>query len=94
MEIRDDEGELSETEQEWKRLYNEYLITIKTTHGCGSRGDYYIEAAYQKLVLFVKEHPNPEFKLPNRYKCFDDGLEGAFSGVASISTNRDECSIQ
>lgn len=81
------------TEADIYRIYNElldtYNITIRTTSGCGERGQTYIDDAYNKAKAFWDEHEEALTEIgaskPIKTEmCRDDGYGGAFTGIATV----------
>lgn len=66
-----------------KEEYNKLLMNLQIadsfTTGCGERGKFYIENAYNELEEFVINNNN--FHLPPKPICFNDGSGGALSGL-------------
>jgi len=89
-ESESDANDDSETQQ-YESLMREYQASLDFTAGCGPRGQIYIDQAYRKLATFVDAHPN--YRLPQKHICQDDGTSGLATGVASMARN-DDCLVQ
>lgn len=76
--------------QEFDALLAKYNSTIRTTYGCGERGQVYIDAAYAELKTFVEKHPDFHSELPIKHRCDDDGVHGLSGALKSLDG---ECSI-
>lgn len=67
---------------QFEQLYREYSIAVETTTGCGSRGQHYIDNAWDKMVEFSKLHPEIDKKMLGcKHICTNDGTSGLASGV-------------
>ncbi len=91
--------EAESLDSKFSSLIFEYNHSIRFTAGCGSRGQYYINAAWEKLQNFVKEHPEFESEMPKtKYRQRDDGTGGMATGLATFAAdarrNGDDCSVQ
>ena len=69
-----------DTQQEFQQLLNAYHSTVRTTSGCGSRGQMYINGAHEALQNFAQEHPEYKSEVPRKENCSDDGAGGFSTG--------------
>jgi len=76
----------SSHEDKFNTLLSDYHGSIRFTEGCGSRGQHYIDNAYEKLYTFVKENPQFVNRLPQKYTCHDDGMYGMSGGLAAFAS--------
>jgi len=74
--------EKSIDEIEYDSLIREYEHSIEFTSGCGERGQFYIDTAFQKLKEWIESHPGTPEKLPRRHICQNDGTDGVSTGLA------------
>ena len=73
-------------QEEWSELQSEYQIVLDMTAGCGEKGQYYVNAAYAKLVEFTKRAPEYEKELPRKVKMYGDGDGmGGFTGASTAT---------
>jgi hypothetical protein len=86
-------------EQEFSSLMRKYQHAVQLTAGCDSRGQYYIDKAYDDLQEFVNAHPEFAERTPTRREqCTDDGAGGVATGLATFPADRrrdgrEECVI-
>jgi hypothetical protein len=60
-----------------------YTISCETTEGCGSRGQMYIDQAWDELQTFCITHPEFAKAMPRaKYQCKNDGAGGTNTGFA------------
>jgi hypothetical protein len=77
----------SDTYKAYEKALRDYNITIQTTSGSGSRGDWYIEDAYSKLCRAYSALSTEDKKnnpLPRQHSCSNDGLFGCPTGMATM----------
>lgn len=77
--------------EEYRSELRRYESTLRTTSGCGFRGQLYIDAAYERLEDAVAAIPEAELNgrtrkqyLPQKGKCLDDGMDGRLTGLARV----------
>lgn len=76
---------VEELQNEWDKLVNTYNMTVRNTSGCGSRGQIYIDNAYQLMIDFSNNQPDFKPSLPKRTTCYNDGFGGMATGLGSFS---------
>lgn len=78
--------------ERYKQLLDEYNIIIKTTSGCGERGQGYIDEHYDALLEYFNVHKEILLKNncqpPRKFKCGDDGYNGALGGIQTLFVGR------
>lgn len=79
---------LSIEKQKLQKSFNELIIiypsTIRSTTGCGSRGQIYIDSAWEKLNAFANAHPEFRSRVPEKTICSNDGFGGFASGFSNF----------
>lgn len=79
--------------ENYKNKLREYEITIETTTGTGSRGQYYVDRAYEELKAAHARLGLDErecTRLPPLIRVGDDGyfgMSGAFTALANSMRN-------
>lgn len=68
----------------WNHLLQTYYNTINMTSGCGSRGQIYVDQAYNNLVEFCYNHSEFKSQLPKKHKCQDDKINGSFGTIEAL----------
>lgn len=71
---------IKKVQKEYRNLLDTYYHSIQFTSGCGPRAQHYIDDDHSKLAEFVDKHP--EFKLPEKHICVNDGTNGLSTGLA------------
>jgi len=66
-------------------LIRNYHATIRSTAGCGSRGQRYIDTAWNKIDAFARSHPEFRARVPKKTIQYDDGYGGFASGFSNYS---------
>ena len=67
-------------EVKFEELKRAYQLTIYTTVGCGERGQFYVDNAYEKMKNFAIKHNLPVVIMPC-HQVDDDG-KGGLSGFS------------
>jgi len=77
------QGTTPELIAEFDRLFVRYMHSLEFTAGCGSRGQHYVDDAWEELNKFTKSNPQFEKRVPRKHWCDDDGTGGLSSGLVS-----------
>ena len=64
-------------------LIRGYHATVRSTAGCGSRGQMYIDTAWDKIDSFARSHPEFRPRVPKKTVQHDDGYGGFGSGFSN-----------
>jgi hypothetical protein len=68
--------------EEFDKLVRNYWITVECTAGTGARGSSYVGDAHEKIVTFVRAHPEFASLVPKLRRCADDGRSGTRTALA------------
>lgn len=87
-----------ELEKQFCDLSMTYTRTCEAVEGTGGKGQHYIDNEYDNLKKFVSQYPEFQSRIPELYRCRDDGDGGSGAGMATLGSSfhrrGEDCSIQ